>query len=810
MSRSQIVGLSCITIFVMCIALVLIPDGVQGAARQDQVKAEDHIQQVEADQEPGKSESADSRTEVAHTDSPSDEEADPELDVEVVEAERFLLGTVLDKEFNPIADAWVIADVEAQPVRTAEDGTFQLPLLKPFSADEGRDILAWKEGLSVTSKHVRQQEGNLLVLKVDEGKEIQVLDQDSQLPLAGATVVMQVDVESESGNGFFDLRRSAIVPATLGPTDGDGKVKIPDPKVSNAYSIEITLEGYDRRTLNQWEVRRSEKVFLARPKQTRMRFTREDGTPHAGARLCFSWQREIVTMDDQGWVDLPTSARWGFWSVQLIDEDTMWVFNSVGAEQIADGATLLTHYEPRHGKLFVEGGEKASQYEIASSGSWSGWGNEYLPDPTWNHEDLIWLPINDRGEFKVESGWQSKESYLHVRRVGSKGVLLSQKVDGPGPHNLSLASASMITFKVECAQPELLEGATLKVEGYQTDHEVSKDLADGKVEMRLPVDKFQVSLTLPDLPHSYPLGKAEVVGMDMEQTFHFAGLRSASGQLRADGEGVFPCRVRIRSSEGFYTNLETNPEGKWELKGAPEQNLTIEFLPEDNWLTPLNQPRFDLPRGMSLFDYDLPVGYLLISPGDLLDEELEQLSISRRALPGEGNQRGYQRSSRPKNLDFENGEFEVVVGPSLITFSANNSGLPLANTEIEVRAGETKTFSLQSVATTLTSIKLKNCDFNLWGSWNVSPIDVPGMRDYPSFKVQEAQGQQVPGQIGNAKHLLPGKWRVWVRAPFWYWTEYDNGQVGNGRLDFEINVSGDWQDIWLKLGENQKIERVTN
>lgn len=806
MSRNQLLALACTTVFILCITLILLPEGLEGATAVDEQSTTAELESANTEQEPGRTPSSDDRTEVAMPDDPT-ENGDGEIDVAVEEAEKFLTGTVLDQDYEPVADAWVISDQEAEPVRSAEDGTFQLPLRGTFSAEEGRGIHAWKEGMSLTHKYVRQLEGTLLVLKPDEGIELQILDEDSKLPLPGAKVVMQVDVESERGGGFFDLRRFAVVPAELGVTDGAGKVKIPDPKVSNNYSIEITLEGYDRRTVNHWSLRYRQIAYMSRPKQTRMRFTRADDSPHAGARLCFSWEREIVTTDDDGWVDLPSSARWGFWGVQLIDENTKWVFDQVEDNQISDGATLITRHEPRHGKLFVEGGEKATHYEIATSGSWSGWGEEFLPDPTWNGEDLDWHAIQESGEFAFEQGWQSERTYLHVRRVGSKGVLLSQKVDGPGPHQLNLAAAARITLIVECPTPEVLEGASLKIDGRRTDHEVTPSLSEGKVEVRLPIDKFNVELFLSDMPHPIPLGKCEVIGMDMEQTFYFEGLRHVSGTLLADGKGVFPCNVRLRSNDGFYARLDTNPDGKWELKGAPQKDLTVEFYPEDNWLTPVDRPRFELPRGRNELHHELAVGYLLISPGDLTDDELKKLNVSRRPLPGRSNQggRSYNRYSRPKELDFSNGPLEVALSPSQVQFTVN--GVPMASTEIDVDAGETKTFVLQTVATTAVRLRLRGFDSNLWGSWGVTPINVPLMQELPSFKVQEVHGSTQPGQIGNGKYLLPGRWRVWVRAPFWYWNDWDNGQVGNGRIQFEIDVRGEWQDVWLRVDEEQKIEK---
>ncbi len=803
-SRKQFLVLACAIVFTLCIAVVLMPGGLEGATVAEETATTAANESATAEQEPGRRETSDDRTEVDLPDELAN--AENEIDVEVIEEEKFLTGTVLDQEYNPVADAWVISDKEAEPVRTAEDGTFQIVLRGEFSADEGRGLHAWKEGMSLVHKYVRQSEGTLLVLKPDEGIEVQILDQDSNLPLAGAKVTMQVDVESDRGEGFFDLRRFAVVPNEIGESDGDGKIKIPDPKISKNYSLEITLEGFDRRTVNHWSLRYQKKIYMARPKQTRMRFTRADGTPHAGARLCFSWEREIVEMDDDGWVDLPSSARWGFWGVQLIDDNEKWVFDNVDGSQIVDGATLITRYERRKGKLFVEGGEKANNYEIASSGSWSGWGNEFLPDPTWNDEALDWLPIKANGDFDLNTGWQSEQPYLHVRRVGSKGVLLSQKVDGPGPHQLNLASAAVVTMVVECPTPEVLEGASLKIEGRRVDHEVTKTLSEGKAEARLPVGKFDVELMLADRPHAIPLGRCEVIGMDMEQTFYFDGVRQIAGKVSADGQGVFPCSVRIRSSKGFYAKLDTNPQGEWELKGAPQDDLTVEIYPENQWLTPVGEPRFELPRGNNRFDYDLPVGYLLISPGDLLPEELEKLSISRRPLSNyRGAPRPYNRSSRPKDLDFSNGPLEVAVGPSNIYFSTR--GVPLAETEIAIDAGETKTFSLQTVATTALRLRLRGFENNLWGSWGVSPIDVPLMQEYPSFKTQDVQGANEPGQIGSGKHVLPGRWKVWVRAPFWYWNEWGNGQIGQGRLEFELDVRGDWQDVWLRLGDDGKIQQ---
>lgn len=786
--------------------LILMPQGLlEGATAETDLNDPTQVDVAEIDQDPGRQLSSDDRTEV-HMEAEPESGSNGDINIEVVESDKILTGTVLDMEYEPIADAWVISEQEVEPVRTAEDGTFEIPLKGEFSADDGRGLRAWKEGMSLASKFVRQLDGNLLILKVDDGIEIEVVDRDSKLPLVGAKVAMQVDVESERGGGFFNLRRHATVPAELGETDANGKVKVPDPKVSEDYSLEITMEGYDPRTVSYWNLRRGKTVYLAQPKKTRMRFTRPDGTPHAGARLCFSWESTVVNLDKDGWADLPSSARWGFWGVQLIDEDMKWVYAQIEADQISDGATLLTHYEPRHGQVFVEGGEKASNYEIASSGSWSGWGEEFMPDPTWNGEDLDWQALEENGEFKLNQGWQAERTFLHVRRIGSKkGVLISQQVHGPGPHQLTLAAAARITLKVECPKPELLEGATLKVEGRRTDHVENKSLANGVIEYRLPVDKYRVELFLAGNAHAIPLGSCQVIGADMEQTFYFEGLRDIGGTVSAQGKGVFPCNVRVRSKDGFYVRLDTDPQGKWELKGAPQQDLTVELYPEDAWLTPVDLPRLEVPRGMNQLDHEFMVGYLLLSPGDLTEAELKRVRISRRPLPGSTlpGQRPYNRYSRPKDLDFSNGPLEIALSPCKISVSAN--GIPLSDTEISVRAGEFKTFVLQTVATTALSVRVRGIDLRLWGSWGVSPVHVPLMEQYPTYKVQDASGETPAGQIGNAKHVLPGRWKVWVRAPLWYWDDWGNGQIGKGRLEFEVDVRGNQQELWLQLDANQNL-----
>jgi hypothetical protein len=790
----------------ICIGVALWSPTIEGAETQGSTAAKptDRVEIAESDGlgQPGGS---DHRTELP-TDPNLTDPAD-EAGVET-EVERFLSGQVLDPNFDPIEGAWVISGTEAEPVISAADGTFELPLNKPFDGDNGRSLMAWKEGFNLAQKYVRQQHGILIVLKEDELKEVRILDKDSGLPVVGAKVQVLVEVDSETGDGFFDLRRFANLPMIIDTTDGDGKIKIPDPKVSERYTLEVEKEGYDRRLVDWWSLRNTEEIIMARPEEVRMQFVRKDGRPHAGAQVCFPWYRKTITLDDEGWGTLPSEARWGFWSVQLLDGDTQWVFVQVKNDQVQNGASLTTDYFTRSGQLFVQGDEKASAFEIATSAVWSGWGDNYVPDPVWGEqENLVWTAISAKGEFKIEHGWQGDEVVLHVRRAGAKGVLLSEKVLGAGPYELSLASAATLKAKVECAQPELLEGASLKFVGNQTDHEATVSLSEGSLEVRLPADKFNVFLMLPEISHDLPLGELQIIGMDIEHTFHFRGTRTISGSVMAGGVKVFPCEVILSNEDNFSTRVDVDPQGHWKLKGAPTGEITMRIRPENKWLAPVDDFNYSLQPGQAVQDIDLPVATLVLSAGNIPLDLIDKIRISRQRLPEpvlDGRRRRWYGSSRPKMPDLSNGPVEILLGPSLVNFQSGQSQLPLGETSLEIREGEVRAFEIRAVATSLVAVYVEGFSERLWGNFQLSPVRVPGLQDFPSFRPQNGAGRNQPGQLGQSMHVLPGVWKVTVQAPFWS-SEYRT-QVGLGRLELELDFQAEWEEIWLRLDKEGNLQ----
>jgi hypothetical protein len=791
----------------ICIGVALWSPSIEGAENQGANPANqpDRVGIADSDllKQPG---SRDQRTETTSDLTAADANAATEAEVETA---QFLIGQVLDPNYEPVEGAWVISGTEAEPVLTAEDGTFELPLNKPFDGDNGRSLVAWKEGFGLAQKYVRQQQGVLILLKKDELKEVRILDKDSGLPVVDAKVQVLVEVDSETGNGFFDLRRFANLPMIIDTTDGDGKIKIPDPKVSERYTLEVEKEGYDRRLINWWSLRNIEEIHMARPEEVRMQFVRKDGSPHAGAQVCFPQYRKTITLDEEGWGTLPSEARWGFWVVQLLDENTQWVFVQVEDNQIQDGASLSTDYFTRSGQLFVQGDEKASAFEIATSAVWSGWGDSYLPDPIWGEqENLVWTAINDKGEFKIDHGWQGKEVVLHVRRTGAKGVLLSERVLGAGPYELSLAAAATLKATVACARPELLEGASLKFVGNQTDHEATVSLTEGFVEVRLPADKFDVILMLPEIPHDLPLGELQIIGMDLEHTFYFEGIRTISGSVRAGGEKIFPCEVILTDENNFWTRVDVDPQGHWELKGAPTGEIALRLKPENKWLAPVDDFNYTMQVGQTVQDIDLPVATLVLSAGNIPLDLIDKIRISRQKLPEpvlDGRRNRWYGSSRPKMPDLSNGPVEILLSPSVVNFQSGQSKLPLGETSLKIREGEVRAFEIRAVTTSLVSVRIEGFSERLWGNFQLSPVQVPGLLDYPSFRPQPGASQNLAGQLGQSMHVLPGVWKVTLHAPFWS-SEYRT-QVGEGKLEFELDLQSDWEEVWLRLNKNGKLER---
>jgi len=719
--------------------------------------------------------------------------------------ERFLLGTVLDPNFDPVPGAWVVTDVEATPVLTDEDGNFSIPLTKPYGQERWRAVKFWKEGFAVGSKWTCEPELRL-VLKEDDGKEMQIVDAEGGLPLPGARVTALVESESDVESGFFELRNFVELPLEIPVADANGKVKIPDPEVSE-FLIRVEMEGYDTRLLDNWDIDSRETIEMSRPKELRMQFVDADGQPHAGAQVCFPWYRKVVTLDEEGWGELPSEARWGFWSVQLRSENLQWVFTSIPRQQVQNGATLATNGLPRHGKLHVNGDEKATQFEVGITACHSRWGDQPIPDPRWNREAVQWYPVNEDGTFNAEPGWQGDQTMLHVRRIGSTGVALSEKLLGEAPYELTLSAAAEITLKVDTPDPSILDGASIRVNGRRHDHEQTIALNAGLGSARLPADEYYCSLVLAETTAEMPLERLYVAGMDMEHTFYFKGVRSLTGRITAAGNPVFPCRVDVNGDEGFWARVETDPDGKWELKKAPLSGLNLSPRPENRWLQPVQKSRFRAEAYDTNVDYEIPTAVLLVSLGDFPAEQLDKLQVYRRRgdtsrLTPTSNGRNYSRSTSAEIEGLEDGPVEILTTPGAVQFSTQRSAPPLARQNLELYAGDVQSFRIDTVPSTQVSVRIEGVPGRLYTSVRYTCEDPSILAEYPDFSPQTGSHRK-DGQLGYSMHLANGRWKARVKGPFWCnsWQT----QIGHGELEFDLDLSGGQKTVWLKLDAEDRL-----
>lgn len=728
--------------------------------------------------------------------------------------EQWLEGRVLDAEHEPVAEAWVITDREHAGVRTDEDGRFRLLLAAAFDPDRGRTVTAWKEGMSIEQKRVRMLEGTILLLEVDAGKEMRVVDADSSLPIAGAELRLLVQVAAESSGDFFDLRNDVAIPCETLVSDADGTVRVPDPASSESVTVEVVKEGYDRRLLDRWELNRRDTISLSRPEEFAMRFVDADGVAHAGAQICFPWYRRVVSTDADGWAQLPSEARWGFWGVQVVGEGVRWIYTQVDRDRVQDGATLATAMLPRTGRLHVQGDESPQAFEVGTTAAFTGWRTRSMPDPRWNAEAVRWVQVAEDGSFDVSDGWQGDSTQLHVRRAGSRGVLMSETLVGEGPYELTLTAATSVTVLVEAPHPEQIEGATLKFDGRETRHEDSAELAGGLAELRLPHDRYRVSLTPAGTTTAFPLGEIEVFGSEQNHVLQFAGMRRLAGRVTAAGRPVFPCRIEVRGDRGFRMRVETDPSGAWKLDPAPDEELRVRIDPGDDWLDPVENDSVYVPRGAERCDVALPTATLLLSVGSFPAGEVAEIDVRRSARSGVNasdaqlgayfNERTHRRSTRVNLPDLRGGPVEILTTPGEVRFDAEDAEAPLASTSIELEPGAVRSFRIDTLPTSILTVRVRGFEGRLHGRVGIEPVDVPAlMHDYPGFRPQELDGERLSGQLGDRTHLLPGTWRVTARAPFW--AEDVRDRVGQGRVTVDIQVGSRDHTLWLRLDEQDRL-----
>jgi hypothetical protein len=145
-----------------------------------------------------------------------------------------------------------------------------------------------------------------------------------------------------------------------------------------------------------------------------------------------------------------------------------------------------------------------------------------------------------------------------------------------------------------------------------------------------------------------------------------------------------------------------------------------------------------------------------------------------------------------------------MVTPGQVRFTADRAGVALAELELELAAGDVRTFSVDTLPTTMTRVVVSGFNEPIWGNANWTPINVPGLDDFPGFVPQNARSSGRAGQLGNSIHLLPGIWRLNVRAPFWS-NEY-RGQVGQGEIAEEVVIGGSQTVIRIEMDEQDRIK----
>ncbi len=755
-----------------------------------------------------------SRTEIG--DDPVEEEVIDSAPVRggVVLGDRVLSGRVIDAEYEPVAEAWVLTAEEGTPVLTEEDGSFEIPLGPDrYWWTFSREIIAWKDGRALTRKSVRQTDGILMVLKEDEGVKRKVIDGDSQMALPGAEARILVEVESDTEGGFFNMRRFVDLPLEVAPADDDGNITIPDPEKSQRFAIEVKHPDYEPVLTDWWSVRRDQPIRLSQPTEIKMQFVDSDGKPHAGAQLGFPWTRRILTLDAEGWVNLPPEARWGLWSVQLVTAEQRWIFLEIEEDQIYDGGAVATNAYPRLGKLQLEGSESPALYEVATSSQWQYW-KSYEPDPSDNPEALIWTPVVADGTFTSADGWQADHTGLHVRKIGERRILHSEELVGEGPYEIALAAASLLKVLVHADPPEVLTGAALELIGQDDGSLTSAELGEGAAEIMLTNGQYELRLQLAGHPHKYPLGEIEILGKGVEHEFWFEGVHTLTGSVTAGGEAVFPCQLDLRSDNGFRTSVDTDPKGNWSLDGAPHQEIYLRVRPEDDWIEPVTGIWALVGPYQDQVYTDIPVARLLVTVGNYPEKLLDKIT-ARREAPS-GSSRGY-RSGRSSNSstnaklpDLREGPAELRLAPGVVRFRTRDNDMPLADTRIEIRANEVAGFVVSTPPVGRIATRIEGLNGQLWGNVDIQPVNVPLSEKYPTFVAGNgSRPANANGMIGNPRVLLPGRYKVRMHNQIW--SRDLNGQLGGGEASIEIEIGeGDWKEAVFHIGDDGTWQAPTS
>ncbi len=717
-----------------------------------------------------------------------------------------LRGRVVDALRRPISGAWVCENAEGRTTTTGPDGSFEIETRR-ISRWRNSSIWAFREGYSLEGVPVPDGSATLIQLPPHKRRPVQVLDMETDTPIAGAEADLLIPVgDHQDWRADSPPLKWQSVPAKLAPSDAMGILVLP----SFSGEIRVVRRGFET---SIGTIERDDRVAsaLAGTPETvllrrtgldwKVRFVQDDGTPWSNSLLRLG--KVTSRTDPDGWAPIPSMARWLGRGMAIQVGNRTWEFSlkeeSMGFTgiRILPGATFRTSHSPVTGRISDSGGLSFQDLEVATA----------LGKGTRNPERWSWQAVEADGTFRIRAGWQALRMGVLVRERESNRIIHFQRVVDKDQVLISLAEPLPVHLEVVSDNPASLDGSRVQLRAEQWGHSgpYLAPLLNGAADFHLRPGKYFVEFQAKEGKVSSKLNPIWVAAGKQDFSLKLGALRDVQGRVICKGEPVFPCKIqlvsRARGYSDWYATVHTDSEGRFRLHGIPDRPLSASLYPQDPWLAQHYNWNRQLPPNEDSWEIQLPYSELRIELTDHAGFQASQIFATCLDIEtGEG-----LRSHWPPVMDLTHGPAEFRLTPCVLRLSDTGADFRrLHPREIVAAENESRTVQLRWEPLGILTVAIS--DYRCW-QIDVEPECAPLDGQDPTHGYA-SEAFQVHGT--HAAKLAPGKWRMTFRGPI-----LDNSGeesvilLGEGEWSFETTVlAGVEQFLRLEISDDGNLVRV--
>lgn len=618
---------------------------------------------------------------------------------------------VVNVHGSPIPGAWV-RTFQGESGTTDPNGRIRLPLQEQRGRRQQLYYEAWAPGTLIQSAWADWGVPHVIRLQPDLGSHIQVVEVGSEQPIHGARARVLSKGPEVQDLRLIDMENWIEVPMRLKPSNEQGYIQVPG---GESILLLVSADGYEDNLylfsrFEPYDLPR-EPVKMHRVRPVRVRFVDGEDRPVVAAKVGFqNFHPVFGVTDDQGWLDVPKTARHGVDSMRVDAGNFYWSIDPVGYDDLVfeDEQTIVLAFTKLRGNLEASEGLCPSEFEVGTlaTHTTSTSGNlNYFPQP-WLDPDLIhWLPVAADGNFDLNAGWQADRVSIAVKHSDQDVVYLVQEVEGPGPHKLRLPELHLMDFKVTSDSQNRLEDAWIDLVPHQSLDEdwgrprypgfvcpQDRILEGGSTEFLLPDGSYTPTLFL-SAGSRLKLDTFRVSATEDSVLFDLATRRVIRGTVIADRKPVFPCTVLVEgndSSIGFGPtdfHASTDPAGNWEIFGVPDGELSIQIAPENPWLTLKDGLNQVIKPDQKQLVIEIPIIDLHFQSSSVQAFDPRKTLVQRWGVSKAGGER--LNFFNDLNLSgMTNGEMRVQTTPCNLWFGTREKFGIVRPEQLELRGGE--------------------------------------------------------------------------------------------------------------------------